>query len=59
MVSGKPYPSWVVGFDWASRIRCLACNYERLPATLAVLYFLAFVCLSLHWLVTLMAASPY
>jgi hypothetical protein len=37
----------------------LARNYERLPATLAPLYFWAFVCLSRHRLVTLLAANPY
>jgi hypothetical protein len=52
---GKPQ----AGSDWVGRIRRLARNYERLPVTLAVLYFLAFVCLSLHWPITLLAASPY
>ena len=51
---------WVVerSFAWASRCRRLARDDERLPATVAGLHFLAFACLSLHRLVTLLAASP-
>ena len=38
---------WVVerDFAWASRFRRLAKDYERLPATLAGLHFVAFACL--------------
>jgi transposase len=32
-------------FAWASRFRRLAKDYERLPATLAGLHFVAFACL--------------
>ena len=41
---------WVVerDFAWASRFRRLAKDYERLPATLAGLHFVAFVCLFLQ-----------
>ena len=41
---------WVVerDFAWASRFRRLAKDYERLPATLAGLHFVAFACLFLH-----------
>lgn len=40
---------WVVerGFAWASRFRRLVKDYERLPATLGGLHFVAFVCLML------------
>ena len=51
---------WVVGrsFAWASRFRRLARDYERLPETVVGLHFLAFACLTLHRLVTLLAESP-
>jgi transposase len=50
---------WVVErrFAWASRFRRLARDYERRPATLAGLHFLAFACLLLHRLVALLTAS--
>ena len=35
-------------FAWASRFRRLAKDYERLPATLAGLHFVAFACLFLQ-----------
>lgn len=34
-------------FRWAALFRRLACDYERLPETLAGLHYLAFVCLML------------
>ena len=51
---------WVVerSFAWASRFRRLVRDYERLPATVAGLHFLAFACLMLHRLLTLAAQSP-
>jgi transposase len=51
---------WVVerSFAWANRFRRLARDYERLPQTVEGLYFLAFVCLMLHRLVTVVAQSP-
>ena len=51
---------WVVerSFAWASRFRRLARDYERLPETVGGLHFLAFACLTLHRLVTLLAESP-
>ena len=41
---------WVVGrsFAWTARFRRLVRDYERLPATLAGLYLVAFACLMLH-----------
>jgi len=41
---------WVVerDFAWASRFRRLTKDYERLPATLAGLHFVAFACLFLQ-----------
>jgi transposase len=38
---------WVVerSFAWAPRFRLLARDYERLPATVAGLHFVAFACL--------------
>lgn len=41
---------WVVerSFAWATRFRRLAKDYERLPATVAGLHFVAFACLMLH-----------
>jgi transposase len=41
---------WVVerSFGWAARFRRLARDYERLPQTVAGLHFVAFACLMLH-----------
>ena len=41
---------WVVerDFAWATRFRRLVKDYERLPATVAGLHFVAFVCLMLN-----------
>jgi transposase len=41
---------WVVerDFAWATRFRRLVKDYERLPATVAGLHFVAFACLFLH-----------
>jgi transposase len=49
---------WVVerSFGWAARFRRLARDYERLPATVAGLHFVAFACLMLHRMI--LAASP-
>jgi transposase len=46
---------WVVkrDFAWASRFRRLVKDYERLPATVAGLHFVAFACLFLHRAVAL------
>ena len=51
---------WVVerSFAWATRFRRLARDYERLPGTVAGLYFVAFACLMLHRLLTVAAQSP-
>ena len=51
---------WVVerSFAWLARFRRLARDYERLPATVAGLHFLAFACLLLHRLVPLLSESP-
>ncbi len=51
---------WVVerSFAWVARFRRLAKDYERLPETVAGLYFVAFACLMLHRLITLAAQSP-
>ena len=51
---------WVVerSFAWVRRFRRLAKDYERLPETVAGLHFLAFVCLMLPKMVTMIAASP-
>ena len=50
---------WVVerSFAWAARFRRLARDYERLPATLAGLHFLAFVILLLTRFIALMVQS--
>ena len=50
---------WVVerDFAWASRFRRLAKDYERLPATLAGLHFVAFACLFLQQAAGLLTAS--
>lgn len=44
---------WVVerDFAWMARFRRLARDYERLPAVLAGLHFVAFTCLMLHRLI--------
>ena len=46
---------WVVerSFAWMARFRRLARDYERLPAVLAGLHFIAFACLLLHRLTSL------
>ncbi len=51
---------WVVerDFAWASRFRRLVKDYERLPATVAGLHFVAFACLFLHRAITLLGLSP-
>lgn len=51
---------WVVerSFAWATRFRRLAKDYERLPETFAGLHFLAFACLMVHRLLTVVAQSP-
>jgi transposase len=51
---------WVVerSFAWMARFRRLARDYERLPETLAGLHFVAFACLMLHRLVSVVAQSP-
>ena len=51
---------WVIerSFAWAARFRRLARDYERLPETVAGLHFLAFACLMVHRLVTVVAQSP-
>jgi transposase len=45
-------------FAWATRFRRLVRDYERLPETVAGLHFVAFACLMVHCLVTLVAQSP-
>jgi transposase len=51
---------WVVerSFAWAARCHRLAKDYERVPKTVAGLHFVAFACLMLHRLVTVVAQSP-
>jgi transposase len=51
---------WVVerSFAWVARFRRLARDYERLPETVAGLHFLAFACLMVHRLITVVAQSP-
>jgi len=51
---------WVVerSFAWATRLRRLAKDYERLPETVAGLHFVAFACLFLHRAITLLGSSP-
>jgi transposase len=46
---------WIVerSFAWTTRFRRLARDFERLPATLIGLHFMAFVCFMLHQLVQL------
>jgi transposase len=51
---------WVVerDFAWASRFRRVAKDYERLPATLAGLHFVAFACLFLRQATAILVAGP-
>jgi transposase len=51
---------WVVerDFAWASRFRRLVKDYERLAATVAGLHFVAFACLFLHRVITVIGPSP-
>jgi transposase len=51
---------WVVerSFAWAARFRRLARDYERLPETFAGLHFVAFACLMLRRLGTVVAQRP-
>jgi transposase len=51
---------WVVerSFAWAARFRRLARDDERLPETVVGLHFLAFACLMVHRLITVVAQSP-
>jgi transposase len=51
---------WVVerSFAWATRFRRLAKDYERLPATVVGLHFVAFACLMLHRAIPLLGPSP-
>jgi transposase len=50
---------WVVerDFAWASRFRRLARDYERLPQVLAGLHFIAFACLMLHRLISVVLST--
>jgi transposase len=50
---------WVVerSFAWMAKFRRLARDYERLPETVAALYFLAFACLMLHRVIPLLTKS--
>ena len=50
---------WVVerSFAWLARFRRLARDYERLPAVLAGLHFIAFACLLLHRVVPTILSS--
>jgi transposase len=51
---------WVVerSFAWATRFRRLAKDYERLPATVAGLHFVAFACLFLHRAIAALVSGP-
>jgi transposase len=51
---------WVVerSFAWATRFRRLAKDYERLPATVAGLHFVAFACLFLHRVIAALVSGP-
>lgn len=51
---------WVVerDFTWATRFRRLVRDYERLPATVAGLHFMAFACVFLHQAVSIIGPSP-
>jgi transposase len=50
---------WVVerDFAWASRFRRLVKDYERLPATVAGLHFVAFACLFLRQAAAILGAG--
>lgn len=50
---------WVAerSFAWEARFRRLARDYERLPAVLAGLHFIAFACLLLHQVIPLIFSS--
>jgi transposase len=50
---------WVVerSFAWAARFRRLARDYERLAQTLAGFHYLAFACLMLHRIISLIASA--
>jgi transposase len=50
---------WVAerSFAWEARFRRLAHDYERLPAVLAGLHFIAFACLLLHQVIPLIFSS--
>src|SRR5512143_4042793 len=45
-------------FAWATRLRRLAKDYERLPTTVAGSHVVAFVCLMAHKAVPLLASGP-
>src|SRR5215213_2768700 len=51
---------WVVerDFAWATRFRRLVKDYERLPATVAGLHFVAFACLFLNRAISALGSSP-
>jgi transposase len=51
---------WVVERDipWASRFRRLVKDYEKLPATLAGLHFVAFACLFLRQAIAVLGVGP-
>ena len=51
---------WVVerDFAWAARFRRLVKDYERLPAVLAGLHFVAFACLFLRQATSILGAGP-
>jgi transposase len=51
---------WVVqrDFAWASRLRRLVKDYERLPRTLAGVHFVAFACLFLQQATGIIGAGP-
>jgi len=51
---------WMVerSFAWATRFRRLAKDYERLPATVAGLHFVAFACLFLHRSIAALVSGP-
>jgi transposase len=55
-----PPRRWVVerSFAWVARFRRLARDDERLPETFAGLHVLAFACLMVHRLLTVVAQSP-
>jgi len=50
---------WVVerSFAWAARFRRLARDYERLAETVAGYHFLAFACLMLHRIISLVSSA--